>query len=71
MGEYSRGIGIPTLLVGGLQDELGTPATQEALRSTFAQARLVMLEDVGHLIHYEKAPETAAAIRRFLSPLSA
>lgn len=71
VGEYSRGIGIPTLLVGGLQDELGTPATQEALRSTFAQARLVMLEDVGHLIHYEKAPETAAAIRRFLSPLSA
>lgn len=71
VGEYSRGIGIPTLMVGGQQDELGSPATQEALRATFADARLLMLPDVGHLIHYEKAPETAAAVRRFLEGLGA
>ena len=69
VGEYSRGIGIPTLMVGGQQDELGSPATQEALRATFADARLLMLPDVGHLIHYEKAPQAAAAVRRFLEGL--
>lgn len=67
--EFSAHIALPTLMVGGLQDELGTPATQEALRASFASAQLVMLDNVGHLIHYEKAPETAAAIGAFLDRL--
>ncbi|WP_404291466.1 alpha/beta fold hydrolase [Glutamicibacter arilaitensis] len=67
VGEYSRAIGIPALLVGGMLDELGTAQTQETLRASFNQAELVMLPEVGHLIHYEKAPETAAAITEFLA----
>lgn len=70
VGEYSPELALPTLLVGGMQDELGTPATQEALRASFPDARLVMLQHVGHLIHYEKAPQTAAEIQAFLQELA-
>lgn len=66
VGDYSPVVQIPTLMVGGMDDELGTPATQEALRESFPDARLVMLPNVGHLIHYEKARETADQIRSFL-----
>lgn len=69
VGHYSPAISLPTLMIGGKQDELGTAQTQEELRSSFGQARLVMLERVGHLIHYEKAPETAGEIDRFLRSL--
>ncbi len=71
VGDYSPALGLPTLLVAGREDELGTPQTQETLRASFADAQLVMLENVGHLIHYEKAPETAKAIDRFLQQLAA
>lgn len=71
VGDYSPEIGLPTLLVGGVQDELGTVETQQALRASFANAQLAMLQNVGHLIHYEKAPETAAAIKSFLQGLEA
>ncbi len=66
VGSYSPAIGTRTLMIGGMQDELGSPATQETLRASFTQARLLMLQDVGHLIHYEKAPEVAAAMDSFL-----
>lgn len=69
VGEYSSKIHIPVLMVGGMLDELGTPATQEKLRASFGDARLVMLENVGHLIHYEKAGDTATAIDEFLQQL--
>lgn len=71
VGDYSPALGLPTLMVAGREDELGTPQTQETLRASFANAQLVMLENVGHLIHYEKAPETAKAIDRFLQHLAA
>lgn len=67
VGEYSPELLLPTLLIGGMQDELGSPHTQEVLRASFANAQLLMLEDVGHLTHYEKAPEVAAAINGFLA----
>ncbi|WP_413454424.1 alpha/beta fold hydrolase [Glutamicibacter sp. FR1] len=71
VGDYAPQLDLPTLMVGGMQDELGTPQTQEALRARFADAHLVMLENVGHLIHYEKAPQTADAIENFLQKLAA
>ena len=71
VGDYAPQLDLPTLMIGGMQDELGTPQTQEALRARFADAHLVMLENVGHLIHYEKAPQTADAIENFLQKLAA
>lgn len=64
--EWSARIDIPVLLVAGEDDEMGSPQTQEQLRASFPQAQLVMLQDVGHLIHYEKAEPTAEAIEAFL-----
>ena len=69
VGEYSAHIHIPVLMVGGMLDELGSPQSQENLRASFADARLVMLPNVGHLIHYEKAGGTASAIHKFLQHL--
>ncbi|MHC6176717.1 alpha/beta fold hydrolase [Glutamicibacter sp. X7] len=69
--DYAPALDLPTLLVAGAQDELGSPASQERLRDAFGDARLVMLESVGHLIHYEKAEQTAAAITGFLREISA
>ena len=64
--QWAGQIAEPVLMVGGEQDEMGSPATQEQLRASFPDAELVMLPEVGHLVHYEKAAETAAALRRFL-----
>ena len=69
--QWAPGISEPVLMVGGEKDEMGSPATQEQLRASFPDAELVMLPDVGHLIHYEKAEETAAAVRCFLQRLGA
>jgi len=66
VGDYSPAVAVQTLMIGGMQDELGSVATQEALRESFPDARLSMLENVGHLIHYEKASETADEIQGFL-----
>lgn len=61
---------LPVLLVAGAQDELGSVSGQEHLARRIAdvspRVRLEMLDGVGHLIHYERAPETASLIRRFL-----
>ncbi|MGR6902426.1 MULTISPECIES: alpha/beta fold hydrolase [Glutamicibacter] len=65
--QWAPRIAEPVLMVGGEDDEMGSPDTQEQLRASFPQAVLVMLENVGHLIHYEKPEETAWAIREFLA----
>lgn len=56
----------PTLLVVGELDELGSVEAQRALTRRFPRARLRVINNVGHLIHYEKAPEAAALIQDFL-----
>ncbi len=69
VAHYSPELTLPTMMIGGMQDELGSPETQEELRNSFAHAQLLMLENVGHLIHYEKAEETASALDAFLRSL--
>lgn len=62
---------LPVLLIAGAQDELGSVAGQERLARRIGTAspcvHLEMFEGVGHLIHYERAPEAATVVRRFLS----
>lgn len=63
-------LALPVLLVAGARDPLGSVAAQEALAARIAavspRVRLEVLDDVGHLLHYEKAPECAALVRGFL-----
>ena len=56
----------PTLLIGADNDPITTVAAQEKLQTLFPDARLVILEGVGHLVHYEKPREAAALIVDFV-----
>ena len=56
----------PTLLIAGDKDDLAPPAAQRRLLAELPQAELVMLDHVGHLIHYETPGEAAQAIADFI-----
>ena len=65
--EAAGSILVPTLLVAAVHDDITPIAAERELRTMFAEATLVEIDDVGHLIHYEKPREAAEAIRGFLS----
>ncbi|MGM7667396.1 alpha/beta fold hydrolase [Microbacterium sp. A93] len=60
---------LPVLLVVGADDELGSVRGQRKLARRIGRVspgvQLDILDDVGHLIHYERAPEAAELIRAF------
>jgi len=58
---------VPTLLIGAAEDQITTQRDLRALHEAIDGARLVVIDGVGHLIHYEKPVEAAAAIRAFLA----
>lgn len=66
--ERAPHITVPTLLIAGERDDLAPPATQQKLLAALPAAQLVVIDNVGHLIHYEKPAEAAGAIREFLTP---
>ena len=66
--EYASGIAVPTLLIAADRDDITPIEAERRLAGMFADARLVEIADVGHLIHYEKPAEAAEAITRFLAP---
>ncbi|MCS5719417.1 lysophospholipase [Herbiconiux sp. CPCC 205763] len=66
VGEYAARITAPTLLIAADKDDITPLAAQHRLRDTMPDARLVVLDDVGHLIHYERPIEAARAIEAFL-----
>ncbi|MGW9111932.1 alpha/beta fold hydrolase [Microbacterium sp. NPDC055683] len=57
----------PTLLIAADRDDITPIEAERTLRGLFPDARLVEITGVGHLIHYEKPAEAAAAIRDFLA----
>jgi pimeloyl-ACP methyl ester carboxylesterase len=67
VSEYARQISAPTLLVAADRDDITPLAAQHRLVGLFPQASLTVIEGVGHLIHYEKPAEAAAAITAFLA----
>jgi pimeloyl-ACP methyl ester carboxylesterase len=67
VGEFAREIRQPTLLVAAERDDITPIAAQRALAGKFADAQLVEIGGVGHLIHYETPGPAAEAIRRFLA----
>jgi len=64
--QAAHGIAVPTLLIAGSDDLIAPLAGQRALLEQLPDARLVVLDGVGHLIHYEKPAEAAAEIESFL-----
>lgn len=65
--EAAPRIAVPTLLIAADEDDITPIEAERTLRDMFADARLVELTGVGHLIHYEKPAEAAQAIRDFLA----
>lgn len=63
---YAADIDVPTLIIGADRDPITTVAAQEKLATLFPDARLVILEGVGHLVHYEKPLEAAREIVEFV-----
>ena len=59
-------IRVPTLVLCGRQDALTPLADHQALAAGIADARLVVVEDCGHLSTLERPAEVNAALRRWL-----
>lgn len=64
--DFAANIPIPTLLIAGAKDELGSVLKQQELAALFPDATLHVIPQVGHLIHYETPISAAAMIRGFL-----
>ena len=62
-------ISAPTLVVRGARDELLTREEQEALVAAIRGARLVVYEDTGHLVLWERPERLAADVIAFLQEL--
>lgn len=65
--EFGQGLTTPTLLIAADRDDITPIEAERALRDELPDARLVEIAGVGHLIHYEKPAEAAAAILAFLA----
>lgn len=68
LGDRIQQISVPTQIVWGRQDKI--LGTKDALRfaAQIPQAQLSWIEGCGHVPHLEKAEETAAVIKNWLSP---
>lgn len=66
--EAAADIDQPTLLIAAELDDITPIEAERRLFEMFADARLVEIAGVGHLIHYETPREAADAITRFLRP---
>jgi pimeloyl-ACP methyl ester carboxylesterase len=65
--EVARYINIPTLLIAGELDDVTPLKKEEELVKLFPDAELVVIDEVGHLTHYEKPDEVTGAIKRFVT----
>ena len=64
VGNYAPAFKVPTTLIIGAKDDITSVKQQEAMAATIpAHWSLTNLRGVGHLTHYEKPFEVAAAIR--------
>nr|WP_179724487.1 alpha/beta hydrolase [Saccharopolyspora hordei] len=66
VADHADDIRTPTLLIAGESDEIAPLAGQRELAARMSDAQLVVIPDVGHLVHYETPAEASAAVRRFL-----
>jgi pimeloyl-ACP methyl ester carboxylesterase len=64
---YAPKINLPTLLIAGDRDDITPLAKQQSLVGLFKNAELVVIENVGHLTHYETPDQVADAVRHFIN----
>jgi pimeloyl-ACP methyl ester carboxylesterase len=71
VAEYAASLTMPVLVIAGADDEIAPAPGQHTFVERLPDAELVMLDDVGHLIHYEQPQNAADAIERFVADLGA
>lgn len=59
-------IRVPTVVIVGRQDQVTPLARAEEMAATIANARLVVMEECGHMSPLEKPAEVTAALRKWL-----
>jgi pimeloyl-ACP methyl ester carboxylesterase len=64
--DYKDKLKLPVLMIAGKKDDIAPIMTQRRLAEDMENALLVELDNVGHIIHYEKPVEAAKAINDFL-----
>lgn len=64
--QSAEAIIVPTLLVAGAQDDITPLHKQKELHALFPNATLHVIENVGHLTHYETPDQVAEAIKQFI-----
>jgi pimeloyl-ACP methyl ester carboxylesterase len=67
VSEFAAHVAPNTLLIVADQDDITPLDAQRRVVTLFPDAQLEVIEGVGHLVHYEKPVEAAAAIRAFLA----
>lgn len=66
VGEFARNIPVPTLLIAGSLDDITPLSAQYGLVKKFPKAYLKVINDVGHLTHYETPEKVATLIQAFV-----
>lgn len=69
VGDFAANISLDTLLIAGTLDDITPLSAQYALVKKFPNATLKVIDNVGHLTHYETPQEVAAYIQAFTNPL--
>jgi pimeloyl-ACP methyl ester carboxylesterase len=65
-GQAASRIGCPTLLLSGGEDRMTPAARGQAFAGRFADARIALLPEVGHMMMIEDPPATLAALRTII-----
>jgi pimeloyl-ACP methyl ester carboxylesterase len=65
--EYAPRIKNRTLMIAGERDDITSVEQQTEVSAKMPRAKLVVIPEVGHLVHYEASEEAASLIRAFLT----
>lgn len=65
--EVAAKLTVPTLLIAGDQDDITPLERQQALVQLIPNGQLAVIDNVGHLIHYETAEQAATLINNFIA----
>lgn len=70
VSEYADRIDVPVLMIAAERDDITAVPEQRALADRLRDAELVVIPEVGHLVHYETpAAAASATLRRMADPV--
>lgn len=64
--DFASGITTPTLLIAGSLDDITPLSAQYTLVKKFPNAKLKVIDNVGHLTHYETPDKVAEFVQKFI-----